>query len=686
MFQRNPRSVQQFIANTPAGYIKVRQFFNFIYWLAMERTTLPDDLQAVLDTIEGYLEDKDKRVKMSNLIVRGEKMSLADIYPHEIRKVLIEFELKKRNLDPENYKAVVKLAELCEFLESKIYQVEPGKRTQLVVLERQLLVICHEIAEQYSPKLKTEDRVKAVTSEGVVMTKYQNTVADQMYLALSKRDYGKLNSPTLKSLANVQNDTRLFKAQKKLTDIPDGIVDLLFPNGRQQVESIPTRRHWKLHTAGIDPQHTEFIRTLAYNHYKYPVILQGICGSGKSHALADLCVTYLKNDPKQKIVICSTNNLAIDSLLMKIATKHPEVTMVRPASQKWNDNLPERLADPNVRCVDIETALTKFQTVQILGLTAEKSISIRGHSGINAGLILLDEAAMSFESHLPSVLTGFMGNCTNVVLAGDIYQLTGLSMSKHARALGIQVSTMTRLMKKDPTYSSIQNEGQEFPNITFLTNCYRGPKEITQLISHFYPFKIKAVPDLEKVNRYVNMQNMPQGHVIYQHIAGTQSRYTNKCPSISNQAEIDAITSYLKILVLQNNVNTGDILIIPYYQKQTSDLRKQIATLQMEMTEKEAHQGILIAGPQKIQGLERPITILSLVQTGKRNLGEFLRDDLQHLVAMSRASSLMIILGDENLMKQHPSLKRILKYKIDQSKIGKKFLKINSTWRKRYIK
>ena len=79
------------------------------------------------------------------------------------------------------------------------------------------------------------------------------------------------------------------------------------------------------------------------------------------------------------------------------------------------------------------------------------------------------------------------------------------------------------------------------------------------------------------------------------------------------------------------------------------------------------------------------IAIVSLVQAGRPTLGEFLRCPDQNLVALSRAYSLLIVIGDQDLISQEPVWKSITKYRIDMELKGQTFLKLNQAWSKKYL-
>lgn len=171
-------------------------------------------------------------------------------------------------------------------------------------------------------------------------------------------------------------------------------------------------------------------------------------------------------------------------------------------------------------------------------------------------------------------------------------------------------------------------------------------------------------------------------HII---LKGKISKYSNKCASISNDDEISIILDYLRVLIFQNKVEISDIVILTFYQKQCAAIKAALLRMDLEEEERIFFTNLLIASPRASQGIERGIAIVSLVQAGRPKLGEFLRCPDQNLVALSRAYSLLIVIGDQDLISQEPVWKSITKFRIDMELKGQTFLKLNQAWSKKYL-
>ena len=166
---------------------------------------------------------------------------------------------------------------------------------------------------------------------------------------------------------------------------------------------------------------------------------------------------------------------------------------------------------------------------------------------------------------------------------------------------------------------------------------------------------------------------------------GKISTYSNRCASISNDDEISIILDYLRVLIFQNKVDVDDIVLLTFYQKQCAAVKAAILRLDLEEEERIFFTNLLITSPRASQGIEKGVSILSLVQADRPKLGEFLRCPDQNLVALSRAYSLLIVIGDQDLISQEPVWKAITNYRIPIELKGRAFLKLNQAWSKKYL-
>ena len=595
---------------------------------------LPEDLQKVYKLVQGE--------ELSLNAAKGEAVKIGSLLTAPVADTLITFDRDRRGLNPTNYASVVGLAELSQHLKTKHYVVKGGERTQLMVAGSHIQISCKEIFEQFGAKCAPGDLIKVATMNGNCLATFEqaNAQTKTMLLEIKKKsERGQLQGK-LASLTNIQRDGQVHTLLTKVKKFTARMIDYLFPAGRKRIQERIERRHWVVDSTDLLDKHLKFVQSLAKLKYGQPFILQGCYGSGKSHALAHLVKTYIENDPQCKVVIGSANNGAVDSLLLKILDKTPKAKILRFVGKRHAVSLPEPLARPEVLCEDFKEALARFEgEAQVMGATVSKYSTLEEVSKIKADLIILDEAASTTELSAALILYGFVDfDHTNLVLAGDIYQMPGLVWSEESRALNHEVSIMKRLMSSgDATYLK-QNQG-EFPTLMDLNKSFRCPVPVSILLSEYYPDGVVPSPNPLKSGKYLDLKNVPEGHIVFHNVEdGKQEKYSNGQGSMSNDAEANLIRDYCRVLMRQHQVPARDIMVISYYTKQKWNIVDKMGKIGLPTTEIEDEDAILTLSPTCSQGLERPIVIISTVQTGDRVLGEHLKDDQQNLVAFSRCS------------------------------------------------
>ncbi len=136
-------------------------------------------------------------------------------------------------------------------------------------------------------------------------------------------------------------------------------------------------------------------------------------------------------------------------------------------------------------------------------------------------------------------------------------------------------------------------------------------------------------------------------------------------PSWFNPTEALQAVHYLQDL-LKLNLKPEDIGIIAPYRQQTAKLKQILTSLDLPIPK--------IGSVEEFQGQERPVIIVTTVRSAEheaeagtdalRGLG-FLRSDKRFNVAITRAMSLLIVIGDPHLLGGDPSWLAFLKHCID---------------------
>ena len=639
----------------------------------IQSITLSSDLKATLEFLESHVDTETKEIMLMH---QGQRTSIKKWLPIEFKYVLQTYQYQRRELIPSNYKETIALMEVLEHIEMKYQQVQRGDNTQMLVLEKTVVVTCPELSEQCAPIYNVGDMVRIYTKKLAVNTKYIGNVGNALSFEIKRRDREKIIDNTIVALMNIQKDAQIITVLEKLQQIPMEMVNYLFPDQHLDVQLHKNRENWTLDLEGIGKKHQKFIQDLCYNQYNRPYALLGIAGSGKSSALARLITSLFDNCPTIKIIVSSRNNGAIDAILLKILHRRPKIISTRYVSKKHGDELHEKLSLPHIRCDDLEDAVKKFKKGNILALTVAKCATLPISCAI-ADLIILDEAGCCVEYDAINLIATFLDfKKSNFVLCGDPYQLSAMSMSTHAQSLEFQRGTLARLTGlANPAYDIQEVGGSPFRSLTILNTCYRCNTTLTQqLLTQYYPFKIRAHPDEAEALKYKTLKNLPDGPMIFHHIPGIQQKYSNNCASISNPNELYWLLVYLRILIEENHLKPEEIMVLSPYKRQIEAFKKQ-ATIKGYTVSGSEGLGIMASTPISAQGSQRAVVLLSLCQSGKRKIGKYLQDTQQNLVSSSRAFGRFILLADEIIIKQSENWSPMLKYKLDPKSIRVKFLK-----------
>ncbi len=137
--------------------------------------------------------------------------------------------------------------------------------------------------------------------------------------------------------------------------------------------------------------------------------------------------------------------------------------------------------------------------------------------------------------------------------------------------------------------------------------------------------------------------------ILHKHVKAQSFNDSNKRGSLWNPGEVAAVLHYLNLLLKNSNVKGKDIGVITPYRLQSKKIKDALENIVENTNE------VLVASTQKFQGQERQVIILSTVRSsiegceGGNSLG-FLTSAQRFNVAVTRARSLLIVIGDHRLL------------------------------------
>ncbi|XP_078437162.1 P-loop containing nucleoside triphosphate hydrolases superfamily protein [Wolffia australiana] len=406
-----------------------------------------------------------------------------------------------------------------------------------------------------------------------------------------------------------------------------------------------------------------------------PYIIYGPPGTGKTMTLVEAILQICQKDTNARILVCTPSNSAADHILDKLiaATEDSSASPVQrskifrlnAASRVYEDVNPDHIQFCFLQGITFQCppfgALLRYSVIISTYMSSYQLYAVglrRGHFGY----MLLDEAGQATE---PETMVPLMGLCTTktvVVLAGDPMQLGPVVCSDEANCRGLGRSYLQRLCDLDP-YA-----GEDPDYMTKLVRNYRSHPAILDLPSNLF-YKGELIPckdksELDELMLQETTLGLPNKEfpVLFVGIQGCDER-EGSSPSWFNRTEISKVVEIIQ--KLRSNADlarlSDDIGIITPYLQQVLKLKKALLTLDMEE--------VKVGSVEHFQGQEKEVIILSTVRsTVKHNefdrvhsLG-FLTNPRRFNVAITRAKSLLIIIGNPHVIAKDQHWDKLLRY------------------------
>ncbi|EEF45264.1 ATP-dependent helicase NAM7, putative [Ricinus communis] len=402
-----------------------------------------------------------------------------------------------------------------------------------------------------------------------------------------------------------------------------------------------------------------------------PYIIYGPPGTGKTMTIVEAILQLYKNRKDTRILVCAPSNSAADHLLEKLLRekaaniRQNEIFRLNATSRPFGD-----IKSDYIRFCFFDELLFKCPPLSALRryriiISTFMSACYLYAEGVERGHfshIFLDEAGQASEPESMIPLSNLCGRDTVVVLAGDPKQLGPVIYSRDAGDLGLQKSYLERLFECECYCNGDENY------ITKLVRNYRCHPEILKLPSElFYEGELIASKesndDTISLLSSVNLLPGREFPVLFFGIQGCDEREGNN-PSWFNRIEASKVVEIINKLIAGGNLNEVDIGVITPYRQQVLKLKKAFDDLDMP--------DIKVGSVEQFQGQERKVIVISTVRsTVKHNdfdrahcLG-FLSNPKRFNVAITRAMSLLILIGNPHIVNKDPHWSKLLWYCAD---------------------
>uniref|UniRef100_A0AAX7VB60 RNA helicase n=1 Tax=Astatotilapia calliptera TaxID=8154 RepID=A0AAX7VB60_ASTCA len=454
---------------------------------------------------------------------------------------------------------------------------------------------------------KSEDTVQPIT----VYTGYVHRVElDSVKLGFSKKLL-QIFISNMKFNVEFTLNRYPLKLQHRAVDlaVKHQLEEVLFPSGAA-VASVPMpklRSGAYLYLENNPEQHAAVQRIVAGSSKPAPHLVFGPPGTGKTITVVEAINQVSKADPSAHILACAPSNSACDLLCERLQVNMDSHQIYRvyansrdPNSKYCNwDESKDSFVPPQ------KEVTMKYKVVVTTMVTAGRLVS----GGIPVGHfshVFVDEGGQAVEPECVIAIAGLLdAEKGQLVLAGDPKQLGPILRSPFAIEHGLGLSLLERLMRHNSLYQKNTDGHFDTRFVTKLLRNYRSHSAILKIPNElFYENELQVFADQWERETYCNWEYLPK-----------KVRFV---PALSRW----------------------------------SDLKE-----------------LKVGSVEEFQGQERKIIMVSTVRSSINyvkmdrdfNIG-FLSNEKRFNVALTRARSLLIVVGNPVILKKDPTWEKFISY------------------------
>uniref|UniRef100_A0A672JJX0 RNA helicase n=1 Tax=Salarias fasciatus TaxID=181472 RepID=A0A672JJX0_SALFA len=434
--------------------------------------------------------------------------------------------------------------------------------------------------------------------------------------------------------------------------------EVLFPSGAAAA-SLPMPKL----RSGLESnpeQHAAVQRIVAGSSKPAPHLVFGPPGTGKTITLVEAMNQVSRADPTAHILACAPSNSAGDLICERLMTHMDAHKVYRVyATSRDPRSVPKNLlvsARYGFVFPDKKTLMSYTVVVTTL-VSAGRLVS----GGIPVGHfshVFVDEAGQAVE---PECVIAIAGKCSLKCSSG--------------------LSLLERLMNHNALYQKSSDSGHfDTRFVTKLLRNYRSHPAILKIPNElFYEKELQVFADQWEREAYCKWEYLPKKGfpVIFHGVMGKDEREANS-PSFFNVSEIEVLVDYLTKLVETQQkkglpkLSAKDIGIIAPYRKQVEKIQKALRSVPA-LRKWEDLKELKVGSVEEFQGQERRIIMVSAVRSSINyikmdkdfNIG-FLSNEKRFNVAITRARSLLIVVGNPVILNKDPTWKKFISYCVEE--------------------
>ncbi|XP_071484918.1 putative helicase MOV-10 [Diadema antillarum] len=418
-----------------------------------------------------------------------------------------------------------------------------------------------------------------------------------------------------------------------------------------------------------------------------PYLVFGPPGTGKTVTIVEATKQVYNILPESRILICAPSNSAADLVAVRLLNKGTPVAKTS-LLRFYAPSRPLASIDPvlkDKKCCNFdgnELYVPNKQDIQskriiVTTLVTAGRLALAQFPPDFFTHVVIDEAGHATEPEALIALAGLLSPNNplggQVVLAGDPKQLGPVLRSPNAIEHGLSLSYLERLMTLCPVYSR-QSAGNAAARgnydervLTKLLRNYRSHPDILQLPNQlFYDNELQVFADELVRSQFCTWDELPtEGFPIIFHGVEGQDAREEQSPSFFNLSEVDVVVNYVREVMEKRGgtkVKQEDIGVISPYRKQVQKLR--------QVLKKRGFNDIKVGSVEEFQGQERLVIIISTVRSTRAEFIQmdtdfklgFLKNPKRFNVAVTRAKSLLIIVGNPFMLSKDENWNLMLEF------------------------
>lgn len=466
--------------------------------------------------------------------------------------------------------------------------------------------------------------------------------------------------------------------------------DVLFPSGAAVTNiPMPKLRMFNRQLENNPEQQAAVQRIVAGSSKPAPHLVFGPPGTGKTITLVEAMNQVSRADPSARILACAPSNSACDLLCERLMVHMDPYQVYRVyASSRDPRTVPQQLLKhcnwdqrQDAFVLPDTEILMKYTILVTTMVTAGRLVS----GGIPVGhfnYVFVDEAGQAVEPECVIAIAGLLNpEKGQLVLAGDPKQLGPILRSPLAMQYELGLSLLERLMKHNTLYQKTTDSGHfDGRFVTKLLRNYRSHVAILKIPNElFYENELQVFADQWEREAYCNWEYLPKKGfpVIFHGVMGKDEREANS-PSFFNVSEIEILVDYLtKLMETQGKkglpkLSAKDIGIIAPYRKQVEKIQKALKSVSALSRWNDLKE-LKVGSVEEFQGQERKIIMVSTVRSSINyvkmdedfNIG-FLSNEKRFNVAVTRARSLLIVVGNPVILNKDPTWEKFISYCVQE--------------------